>query len=245
MTRHRPVFSVVMPYHNNPGMLAKHYEAFRAWPEDVKRAVEIVICDDASDEPTFPYTYPYGAVVLPSVRRFRIPPPHIPWSHRVATNVAAHEARGYWLVVTDIDHVVPLETWRYLMDDGRPTLRTDTAYRFERRNADGTPYKSHPDSWLFHVSLWAQIKGYDERYRGHYGQNMPFIERVAHYAPTETLPVPLIRFSRDDIPDASERVLTRKSPEARRAIADLRSKFKREGTFYADTRSCNYEKVNQ
>lgn len=243
MTKKIP-FSLVMPYHNNPGMLAKHYDVFRTWPEDIKRAVEVVICDDASDEPTFPYTYEYGAVVLPRVRRFRIPPPHVAWSHRVATNIAASEARGYWLLITDIDHVVPVETWRFLTDDGRPKLRTDVAYRFERVNADGSPYKPHPDSWLFHVSLWSQIQGYDERYRGHYGQNYPFIERVERVAHIEVLPTPLVRYSRDDIPDASERVLTRKSTEARAAIAQLRAKFRRDGTFFADTRgSAKYERV--
>src|SRR5690606_14032616 len=126
-----------------------------------------------------------------------------------------------------IDHVVPRDTWAFLMDPwpnaGR--LRTDVAYTFERVNADGSAYKPHPDSWLFHKSLWLQIGGYDERYRGHYGQNMPFIERVRRHAKTYQLPVPLIRYSRDDVPDASERVLTRKSPEARAAIANLRHEF--------------------
>lgn len=238
MTKRVP-FSLIMPYHNNPGMLRHHYAYMNNLPPEIKRGLEVVICDDASDEPTFPFE---GDDL--TVRRFRIPPPHVPWSHRVATNIAASEARGYWFLITDIDHVVPLETWRFLMDAGRPTFRTDRAYRFERRNADGTPYKSHPDSWLFHKSLWLQIGGYDERYRGHYGQNFPFIERVDRVARTETLPTPLVRYSRDDIPDASERHLTRKSAEAREAIRRLRNQFKREGTYFADTRgSVKYERV--
>lgn len=230
-----------MPYHNNPVMLAMHYTLLRSLPDDVKRGIEVVICDDASDEPAF---YPAEDIGVP-VRIFRITGDHVPWSHRCATNIAAHESRGFWLVVTDIDHLVPLETWRYLMDDHRrPPLRTDRAYWFARRNLDGGEYKPHPDSWLFHCSLWDQVKGYDERYRGAYGQNYPFIQRVAAYARTDHLPVPLIRVSRDDIPDASERVLTRKSDEAKKAQAMRRRDIMREGSFYRDTRlSAAYQEV--
>lgn len=237
-----PAFSLIMPYHNNPTMLLYHYARMLILPPEIKRGLEVVICDDASAD-SEQVSAPPVKLDVP-VRLFRIPPPHVPWSHRVATNIAAAEARGKWLLVTDIDHVVPVETWRFLTDGTRPKLHTNIAYRFERRNADGSDYKSHPDTWLLHTSLWSQIGGYDERYRGYYGQNYPFIERVENVARIETLPTPVVRYSRDDISDASERVLTRKSPEARAAIAALRAKFKRDGTYFADTRgSVKYERV--
>lgn len=242
-----PAFSLVMPYHNNPEMWQRQLDNYLGFPPEIARGLEIVICDDASNDAErarYSPAHDFPEDMYPRVSIFRIPPPHVPWSHRVATNIAAANARGKWLLVTDIDHVVPLRTWRYLMDPGRPKLATNRAYRFERINADGSTYKPHPDSWLFHVSLWNHIGGYDERYRGHYGQNMPFIERVERYTRIETLPISLIRYSRDDIPDASERVLTRKSPEARAAIARLRAQFTANRTFLADTRGqvC-YEKV--
>lgn len=250
MTRN-PAFSLCYPYHNNPRMLAQHYDSYVGYPPEIARGLELVVCDDASEDAERA-TYPEEFLrwlgergEYPHVSIFRIPPPHIPWSHRVASNIAAHESRGKWLLMTDIDHIVPLGTWRFLMDDDRrPRLATDRAYRFERRNVDGSTYKSHPDSWLFHRSLWDQIKGYDERYRGSYGQNMAFINRVEHYCPIECLPVPLIRVGRDEIPDASERTLPRKSPEARETIRLLRRKHTLGGTFYADTRlSAVYERV--
>lgn len=244
---HRPVVSVIMPYHNNPGMLFQHWAHIASLPDDVRRAIELVICDDASEQPATGPGWDERLSGVP-ISIFRVPPPHVPWSHRVATNIAAKHARGSFFLVTDMDHIVPLRTWRFLLrvpcEGARPLLHTDRAYQFLRENADGSTYKPHPDSWLFHCSLWEKTKGYDERYRGHYGQNMPFIERVNHYTKIETLPVPLIRYSRDDIPDASERVLTRKTPEAREAIRRLRSKFASEGSFYEDTRgSAAYERV--
>ena len=239
----RPVaFSLVMPFHNNPTMLDAHYAHLHELPEEIARGLEVSICDDASNdgERALP---PYVRIGVPVIVH-RIPPPHVPWSHRCATNIAAHESTGNWLLVTDIDHIVPLETWRWLMDrERRPLLRTDRAYTFTRRNLDGTPYKRHPDSWLFHRSLWETIGGYDTRYRGHYGQNAPFEQRVAHHAIIEGLPVPLVRVTRDDIPDASERVLTRKSRETRAAVSSLRTKFAIDGTFYQHQPLVPYEKV--
>lgn len=233
-------FSLCMPYHNNPEMLRLHYNVLAALPDVLKRGIELVVCDDASDErPPEPVTQ-----LVPPVSIFRIPPPHIPWSHRCATNVAASHARGYWLLLTDIDHLVPSQTWAYLMSPHRAPLKTDVAYTFTRQNMDCSEYKPHPDSWLIHTSLWRSIGGYDTRYRGHYGQNWPWIERVAHHArKTEQLPVPLIRVSRDDIPDASERVLTRKSQEARDAISGLRRAFKRDGTYFAHQPIVPHERV--
>lgn len=241
-----PAFSLCMPYHNNPGMLFHHWAHIAALPEKLRHSFEVVICDDASDQPAFVPDWDEKLSGV-HIEMLRIPPPHIPWSHRVATNIAVSNARGAWVLVTDIDHVVPRETWEYLTSGyENPFLKTDRAFRFERRNADGTSYKSHPDSWLMHISVWTAIKGYDERYRGHYGQNMPFVDRVQHHVKIDTLPVPLIRYSRDDIPDASERFLTRKTPHARQSIATMRTKFFREGTFYADTRGSQpYTKVTR
>lgn len=232
--------SLIMPYHNNPGMLREHYRRLALLQREILDRIEVVICDDASDEWTPP---PLDRLRVP-VKIFRIVSPHIAWSHRCATNIAAHHAEGRFLLLTDIDHIVPERTWNFLLERV-DTLRKDTAYTFERENLDGKPYKSHPDSWLFHRELWHnQIRGYDERLRGHYGQNFAFIERVRHYAPTVELPVPLIRVSREDIPDASERVLTRKTEHAKRSIAALRNSFKAAGTFLADTRrSAQYIQV--
>lgn len=238
-----PAFSLVMPFHNNPRMLGSHYATLAVLPPSIQRGLEVVICDDASNEDERAKPPPLGMIEAP-VSIFRIPPPHIPWSHRCATNIAAHESRGNWLLVTDIDHLVPLETWTYLMDrERRPMLRTDRAYTFKRRNLDGSPYKFHPDSWLFHRSLWDQIGGYDTRYRGHYGQNYAFIERVQHHATIEGLPVPLVRVTRDDIPDASERTLTRKSAETKSAVSALRRQYVADGSFYAHQPLVPYERV--
>ena len=214
-------FSVCLPYHDNPLMLKAQYIMLAGAPADV----ELIVCDDASPAPP-----PWPHVSQLNVRLFRIEPPHIPWSHRCATNIAAHHASGDVFLITDIDHMVPRETWKYL--NVMAPLRDGEVCTFGRRNMDGSEYKPHPDSWLMTRHTWDTIGGYDTRYRGHYGQNMPFIERVRALATDiRQLSVPLVRVSRDEIPDASTRDLTRKSDAARQAIHALRTKFRAEKTF--------------
>jgi hypothetical protein len=215
-------------------MLARHYLNFQTYSQRLRDKLELVVCDDASEElmPECPRTATFRC------RRFRIEPPHVPWSHRVASNIAADNAGGEWLLLTDIDHMVPSTTFAGLLESVETyDLNPNTAYTFQRvEYSSGASYKPHPDSWFFHRTHWETVGGYDERYRGYYGQNYAFIERVRAAGRVKPLPLPLVRVSRDDIPDASERTLTRKSEEAKAAVATLRRDFKRDGTFLARAR---------
>ena len=218
-------FSVCMPFHENPKMLIEHYGVMCELPPYVRDNVEYLICDDSSDTPP---AFPELDNVR--VRLFRIPPPHVPWSHRCASNIAAHHAAGRYLILTDIDHVIDAAAWAALFSID--WFAEDKVYTFKRRNTDGAEYKPHPDSWLMSRAMWERIGGYDTRYRGHYGQNYAFIERIRqHCRKPEELGVYLTRYSREDILDASERVLPRKSDEARAAVASLRRQFQRDGSF--------------
>lgn len=231
-----------MPYHNAPLMLARHVYNCEGLPDYLREAVEVVVCDDASDTPI----RPPGGFSTCRLQLFRIPPPHVRWSHRCATNVAAHNARGEWLLITDIDHVVPTVTWKQLAARYRSgELRADMVYNFRRHNTDGSEYKPHPDSWLIHRSMWRKIGGYDTRYRGHYGQNAAFQDRVAHHAgQVHTLYESLTRITRDDIADASMPVeFGRKDPKDRVIIGGLRAKFRSNGTYYAPGAIVYHERV--
>lgn len=222
-------FSICMPYHDNPAMWEKQLLNAYGLPRYLKNEIEIVLCDDCSIELPKP---PTSWLVSP-IQMFRLNGAHVPWSHRVASNVAVHESGSPFVIVTDIDHIVPEDTLQRLSVDPFFEFSRDKVYTFERRNADGSRYKPHPDSWLMRREMWERIGGYDERYRGVYGQNMPFIERVRHHAAEiKSCGLDLVRYSREDIHDASERVLMRKSPAARAAMAQLVFQFKKDGTFF-------------
>lgn len=219
-----------VPYYNNAGMFARQCAEMKALPFTIRKQIEFVMCDDASDVPAHA---PHLGVNF-RLRMFRLEGKHVPWSHRVCSNVAAHEASADWLLLSDIDHLVPAATWRGILTAKLDVMRV---YRFERENLDGTFKPSHPDSWLMHRGMWDRIGGYDERYRGVYGQNAGIIDRVfKHAGETLFLPFKLIRVDREDIPDAStpQNLANheRKSPEVRERMHAMRRKFRADGTYF-------------
>lgn len=241
MTLTDPVFSVVMPYHAAPVMLEIHGLETRMITVGQCDRIEFVICDDASPVPIAPPPKFSARLQL-----YRIEPPHVRWSHRCATNIAAHHARGEWLLITDMDHLVQARAWQQLFTAHHAgKLEHDRVYTFTRRNIDGTPYKPHPDSWLISRRMWNIIGGYDTRYRGHYGQNAAFMDRVRNHAGlTIELPIALTRYTREDIPDASMPVdFGRKSPDDRNAVATMRRQFHADGTYWKPGEVIEHSKV--
>jgi glycosyltransferase involved in cell wall biosynthesis len=192
------VLSLCIPYWNNAGMLYAQESEWSALPQAVKDRLEIVICDDASD-----VAITRRDVGIKS-RTFRIQPPHVMWSQCCATNIAANYATGPWLLLTDIDHIVPAETFYYLLNViDRGILDGDVAYRFARKDVDGSDRKQHPNSWIMHASVFHASGGHDERLRGLYNQDGTFIERVKRVAEIRDLSCHIIRVGRETIADAS------------------------------------------
>jgi glycosyltransferase involved in cell wall biosynthesis len=220
------VLSLVMPYYRNPGQLALQYDTWTRWPAAAKAQFEVVIVDDGSPEPAIAVDRPDG---LPTLSIYRVLEDR-PWHQHAARNLGAHVARGPWLLLTDMDHVLTAEAARALFKRmGR--LDPETAYFLHRIDADtgeptiGTDGKSkpHPNSFIMTRDLYWQAGGYDEDYCGIYGTDGLFKKRLFDVAARGFLKhVPLIRYSRDVIPDASTSTLPRKEgrdPGAKRAVA--------------------------
>jgi len=220
----KPQISLCIPFHNNHSMLAHQRVEWARLPQWVEKSIEIVLVDDASETP----------IKSEGERVFRIDPPHVPWSHRCATNIAAHEARGDWLLLTDIDHVVPNETLQELIGMTR-CFDKQLVYYFSRRDARGRPIKHHPDSWLFHRDTWARIGGWDERYRGLYGQNARHWDRVRHFCGEPVLlPLELVLIESAQIADASSPAdYYKERAEQKVQIHALRRQFRNDGTYFA------------
>lgn len=222
-----PRLAICMPYHENPHMLAAHYANWACFPRMARERMQIRICDDAS--PKNP-----AWIQTPSpidTRVFRIRPPHIRWSHKCATNIAAHNTTADWLLLTDMDHVVPLSTCEHILTCA---LNIQNVYTFKRRNMKLEEIKHHPDTWLIHRDTWKRLGGWDERFRGYYGQNADCWRRVRHIVgePVE-LPVYVIGVGRDDVKDASAPTSWREGKiEDKREIEKLRKEFRRAGTFF-------------
>jgi hypothetical protein len=201
--------TLCLPYYLNRGMLARQLAAIRALPRDLLDTLCVIVVDDGSpDGPAC------GAAIGCPLTIYRIEV-DVRWNQDAARNIAVAHARTRWVLLTDIDHLVPRETWATL---AATKLSKHYVYRFGRMtlDADGekptlSPYKPHPNSWLMTRDMYDRIGGYDERFAGHYGTDAEFRDRVARTAPIIMLESVLWRVPRTTIPDASTTTYTRKN----------------------------------
>jgi hypothetical protein len=210
------MLTLAMPYYINPGQLALQYAVWLSWPSKVRNAVKVVIVDDGSPEgPAANVPRPYG---LPEVEIYRVTEDK-PWHQHGARNLAASVAPEGWLLMTDMDHVLPAASASALLKAiGKGSLDEGTVYMLDRVEADtglptlgkdGQP-KPHPNSFVMTRAMFWRIGGYDERATGFYGTDKLFRERAFRLGKRGHLAIPLTRYWRDIVPDASTTTLARK-----------------------------------
>lgn len=223
--------SLVMPYYENPGQLARQYARWAGYRADIKARLEIVLVDDGSPFHTAAdVARPEG---LPALRIYRVLEDR-PWHQHGARNLGADQARGPWLLLTDMDHEVPEATLDALLARRNRSLiytfgRVDAPDMVPTRRPDGS-LKPHPNSFAMTKSLYWSIGGYDEDFCGIYGTDGMFRKRAFAAAPEEHMPgAVLIRVPRELVPDASTTSLPRKSGRLPRARETVRARKEADG----------------
>ena len=201
--------TLCLPYYMNKGMLAKYLNCIEAMQIGVREGLAVIVVDDGS-----PDGDATGREIGCPLSIYKIGV-DIRWNQDAARNIAAHHAETPWLLLTDIDHLVPVETFAMILET---KLRKSTVYRFSRetleQNGETTRYKPHPNSWLMTKALYTAIGGYDERFAGYYGTDSDFRNRVNKAAyEVKILPEVIIRVPRTVLPDASTTTYQRKAPE--------------------------------
>ncbi len=199
--------SLCLPYYKNPGMLAEQYRVWSGYPPELKDQMEVVLVDDGSPAKQAPAIVlrPEG---LPALRIYRVLV-DLPWHQHGARNLAAREAIGEWLFLTDMDHVLPAESLRRLL--ALLPAQEHVFYTFARLDApDLRPTRNERGELKPHVNTFAitkarfwQIGGYDEDCVG-YGTDSYFRQRLKAACPARHLEnIPIIRYPREVIADAS------------------------------------------
>lgn len=223
------IVSLVMPFYLNRSMLELQYAEWLNWSPLAKAQIEIVIVDDGSPDPAALVPMPIEpGRRLPDISIYRVAEDR-PWHQHAARNLGAHVAKGPWLLLTDIDHMLTADQADALLKRiGR--LDPQTAYFLHRIEADtGEPTlgkddqpKPHPNSFVMTRDLYWQAGGYDEDFCGIYGTDGLFKERLFRIATRGHLKhVALRRFWRELVPDASTTTMPRKEgrqPGAKKAV---------------------------
>lgn len=213
--------TLVLPYYDNPGMLRVHLAAWAVFPADLRARLHVILVDDGS--PTIPASCVLSPVPgLGSLRLYRITV-DVRWNWIAARNLGVHHAETEWLLLTDIDHRLPEETLRSLVESEHDP---ETVYRLSRRDAPAiTPYKPHPNTWYLTKAMFDRVGGYDERFSGYYGTDADFRERIKAAArEVVMLDDYLVRYPRTVVPDASTTTYGRKEAADRETVPMIRRK---------------------
>jgi glycosyltransferase involved in cell wall biosynthesis len=210
------VFSLIIPYYNQPTMLAAQMEIAKQYPDSVR----VIVIDDGSPVPA---KIPTKQNI--SLYRINI---DIPWNREQARNLGAYVADTQWIIQVDIDHVLPVACATRLLE---LTLNPKDWHRFPRYRigkADETRKKDtlspdveygkihpHVDSFLITRDMFLSSP-YDERYSGCLGGGTPFAARMKRlYGEPRMLPedVFLQVYTKSKVKDASISTLSRDTSE--------------------------------
>lgn len=217
--------TLCMAYYENPGMLRRQLELLAGLPEWVRKQIELIVVDDGSPAaPALPVFEAFGLLgVAHQLFRMGV---DVAWNMDACRNLAASQARTDWLLLTDIDHLVPLKTWQKIIT---ASLSPKIVYKFGRVTelVEGMkglePYKPHPNTWLMTREVFDRAGGYDERFAGWYGTDGDFRNQVSNVAIVQSFKEPIVRVPREVTPDASTTTLVRRSPENAAALDRIKA----------------------
>lgn len=213
--------TLVLPFYMNVGMFAEQQKVWASYPDDLKRQLHVIVVDDCSPKTERATAKAIAIEGLASVRLYRLIKKRR-WNWLACRNLGAKLCETDWMLLTDMDHVLPVRTLARLVEG---PLEPHDAYRFARVDAPHpwpyaleacAPYKMHNDTWCLTRDLFFSegVFGYDERLSGLYGTSGEFKDRVMATArAVHVLPEPMIRYPREVISDASTSpmVYTRKN----------------------------------
>lgn len=212
-------FTLIMPYYDNPNFLREQVTRWHDLPENVKAHMSVIIVDDCS--PKMPAAEILHATHAPvPLRLFRVEK-DVRWNWLTCRNIGAHHADDGWLMITDMDHVLPPGTADILVngihDEG-------IIYRFERREHSGQQIHPHPNSWFYTKAMYWKVGGHDEALSGHYGTDGEYRRRCVRTAPIRIMDCALERH--EHVGDSSTTGYLRKQPEDARAKMAIRARPK-------------------
>lgn len=198
---------------NNMDSVTSLLRKYEQLPEDIRTAVEFVIVDDGS-----PIEYEVGEFDL-NITWLRIKE-DIRWNQAGARNLGVTYAKSDKFFVTDLDHELPEETFRYLIKLKNPGRKFYKIYRKSREDGivrrgkvynTGERYYGHPNTFFMSRARFMRFFGYDEEFAGNYGsEDFRFVKyQKYHGSQQQYLPKRICCFERNVDRDGSYHSLQR------------------------------------
>jgi hypothetical protein len=219
--------TLCLSYYRNCEMLMRQVQEWEHYPDGIK----IIVVDDGSPEPALPIIESTASPdLLERIALYRIMV-DVPWNREEARNLAAMQCDTEMLMNLDIDHLLPAESARALLEFSPnkkhwyrfPRWRKGKADETRRKDsiADDIEFgeiKPHIDGYLISKDLYMKSNGYDLAFSGCLGGGSDYLKRLEAIAKPLVLPaqMPLHVYTRSEVKDASDWSLSRDTNEGKR-----------------------------
>lgn len=210
--------TLCLAYYENPEMLVHQIEQLNAVPDELRAHIRVIIVDDGSPNHPAEHVLDNGPNAAFPIALYRMDV-DVRWNQDACRNIAASEAETRWLLLTDMDHVLPVKTWLRIIT-GR--LSWKEVYMFQRKTGRQLSQRNpHPNTWLITTDRFEAAGGYDERLAGWYGTDGDFKRRVLKIATIVLLHEFIHEVTPDMVADCRTTAYERKTPDDRTAIARI------------------------
>jgi len=225
--------TLCLSYYENPEVLALQYERLRDLPAILKEHIRVIVVDDGTAAPahsslpgpgakTGPFTPAFKEKLFGVDLRLLAMDVDVRWNQDACRNLAVSQAETKWLLLTDIDHLIPAATWRSIITQ---RLSWKKVYTFERKTGPGLSVRNpHPNTWLLTRDTFEAAGGYDERFAGYYGTDGDFRDRLRRVAVIEQLPLVIHEVTPDMVSDCRTRRYERKTHDDRVTIPEIKKR---------------------
>jgi len=152
--------TLVCPYYCERDLLAFQCGVWFSYADEIKQRLRIIVVDDASPrDPAGPLLERTRDRIGFDLQVLRINE-DIGWNCGGAKNLGVAEATTEWVVLLDIDHVLPEDSVRNMLD--APKLDRLGVYTFKRTVAGGQRRRPAPEVFLLRRDTYCDMGGYDE-----------------------------------------------------------------------------------
>lgn len=201
------VVSLIVPYYEQPLMLAEHLALWNSLPDDVASQVRFLVVDDGSPRTPAIEVFEGGCPSCVSLYRIR---QDIAWNLGGARNLGAHVAATEWILFVDIDHVFPAEELRQLVRAIGWGIDPGAWCRFPRRKkwngrVARTAFSVH---MIRRADFW-RAGGFDEDFAGHLGTDYTYRDARNQLYREVALPATVWVYRASDVADSATPGLSR------------------------------------
>jgi hypothetical protein len=202
-------FKIVYPYYMNGQMFMEQQRHWLALPDHILDRLHFIIVDDGSPEKHA------RDFIIDSEKRLKMDilrvDADIFWNLEGALNLGAAFCFNEWMFMSDMDHLLPLETLSKIFS--LKACRKEF-FMFKRLRAlrnwenlsDLEPTKMHKGTFLIHWSLYWEVGGRNEDFCGYYSVGWAFRNKLRRFGIQRMLDAYIVGYLGGEIVDSATSV---------------------------------------